>query len=190
MAAETSLNLHHLETGSLANGPGRRMVIWLQGCTLNCPGCFNPATHPLTGGQFFSVPTLLEQVITAQSQIEGLTISGGEPLQQAHALSAFIQAVRRQTTCSIILLSGYTWQEIQQTPSYRSILDHLDVLIAGRYNEKQRLAAGLLGSSNKTLHFLTSRYSPADFIDLPQAEIILLQDGSIHLSGIDPIQWQ
>jgi pyruvate-formate lyase-activating enzyme len=39
------LNLHALWPRSRANGPGVRMVLWLQGCTLGCPGCFNPATH-------------------------------------------------------------------------------------------------------------------------------------------------
>ncbi|MGD0006352.1 MAG: 4Fe-4S cluster-binding domain-containing protein, partial [Anaerolineaceae bacterium] len=40
------LNLHHFEPLSLVNGPGKRSVVWVQGCTLNCPGCFNPQTHP------------------------------------------------------------------------------------------------------------------------------------------------
>ena len=44
-ARQVSAAIHAIEPRSRANGPGARFVVWLQGCTLGCPGCFNPATH-------------------------------------------------------------------------------------------------------------------------------------------------
>lgn len=74
-------------------------------------------------------------------------------------------------------------------PHSSQILKHIDILLAGRFIQEQRTASHLLGSANKTVHFLTNRYTPADIMEMPEAEIILQPDGSIHLSGIDPIQW-
>jgi len=45
------LNLYHYEPLSLVNGPGKRAVVWVQGCTLGCPGCFNPQTHSVAAGK-------------------------------------------------------------------------------------------------------------------------------------------
>jgi anaerobic ribonucleoside-triphosphate reductase activating protein len=68
-------------------------------------------------------------------------------------------------------------------------LKHVDVLLAGRYDASQRVADGLIGSANKTVHFLTGRYNMADLESVPQAEVILNADGEIILSGIDPLNW-
>ena len=65
----------------------------------------------------------------------------------------------------------------------------MDVLIAGRYAASQRLAHGLLGSANKTVHFLSGRYSPPDLQSIPEAEVLITPQGEIINSGIRPIQW-
>ena len=76
--------LHALIPASLANGPGLRAVVFFQGCTLACPGCFNPGTHPFAGTEI-SVLALAERVVRAyrEYKLEGVTFSGGEPMQQA-----------------------------------------------------------------------------------------------------------
>ncbi|MBZ0237815.1 MAG: radical SAM protein, partial [Deltaproteobacteria bacterium] len=71
--------VHAREPRSRANGPGTRFVIWMQGCSLGCPGCFNPTTHAPAGGELVDTAALLAEVAATRG-LDGLTLSGGEPL--------------------------------------------------------------------------------------------------------------
>jgi anaerobic ribonucleoside-triphosphate reductase activating protein len=186
---EHALRFHHYEPTSRSNGPGLRFVLWLQGCTLGCPGCFNPETHSGSAGIKTPVSDLLQTIVESGSAVQGVTISGGEPLQQLRPLAELLAGIRSQTDLSIVLFSGYSWREIQRMPAVANILSLIDVLISGRYLAEQRLAHSLIGSRNKTLHFLTDRYQARDFEHIPEAEIIINPDGDLSLSGIDPLTW-
>ena len=59
----TRLRLHAFLPRSRANGPGVRAVIWVQGCSLGCPGCFNPQTHAFSGGEVVTVEELFERIV-------------------------------------------------------------------------------------------------------------------------------
>ncbi|MDR3577279.1 MAG: 4Fe-4S single cluster domain-containing protein [Anaerolineaceae bacterium] len=197
---EPFLYIHHFEPSSRANGPGLRAVLWVQGCSLGCPGCFNPETHsrpkagaqpgtPSIVGEYWPVSFIMDKILAEQSRIEGVTISGGEPLQQRPALEILLNRIRHETSLSVLLFSGYTWLEIQKMRRIERLLPAIDVLLAGRYDESQRIAAGLTGSANKTIHFLSNRYSSADLRPVPVAEVILTELGEIHLTGINPLHW-
>ncbi len=180
------LRLHQFLPQSRVNGPGLRAVLWVQGCSLGCPGCFNPQTHAFEGGELASIDSLVSQLIALQSSIEGLTISGGEPLQQRLPLINLLRRVRQETSLSTLLLSGFSWAEIQQMPEASELLACLDVLIAGRYDAGQHVARDLRGSANKTIHFLTLRYRLSDLQAVPTAEVIITATGEVLISGIDP----
>lgn len=188
---EKNIRLHRLEPASRANGPGLRAVIWVQGCALGCPGCFNPETHAMRGGEIWPVEKLVERIIEANQNLslEGLTISGGEPIHQHRALARLLRQVREKTGLSILVFTGYDWDELKRLNGIEHFLEYVDVLIAGRYDASHRLAQGMIGSSNKVAHFLTGRYTAADLEAVPQAEIIVKPDGEIILSGIDPLKW-
>ena len=181
------LRIHQFLPRSQVNGPGIRSVIWLQGCSLACKGCFNPETHSFQKGAFISIEDLLNQIRMIKD-IEGITISGGEPLQQRQSLVPFLKELKQRMNLSVVLFSGYSWVEIQNMPEANEILTNIDVLIAGRYIESLRIAKDLKGSSNKTVHFLTSRYSLTDFVNIPASEIIITPEGKIFMSGIEPLQ--
>jgi anaerobic ribonucleoside-triphosphate reductase activating protein len=183
------LRVHEIQPASRSNGPGWRAVVWLQGCTLACPGCFNPETHTTAGGELVPVAELSQKILALRPSIQGLTLSGGEPLQQLPALLVFLETIRRASDLSVILFSGYTWAEIQHMPRHPQLLSLIDVLIAGRYDPTQRVARSLVGSQNKTVHFLTGRYTLADLEAVPEAEVILTQNGEIIFSGINPVRW-
>jgi len=131
------------------------------------------------------IEALLERIIAEAPRLDGITLSGGEPLQQPEALLALLSAIRRRTTLSVLLFSGYTLSEIEQMPLGPAILAQVDVLIAGRYVQTRRLARGLRGSANKTVHFFTDCYTLADIEHVPTAEIHIDAAGTIALSGID-----
>ena len=92
------LNVHAILPRSRANGPGVRTVIWLQGCTLCCPGCFNPGTHSAEPRLLMPEADLLARIIADQHEIEGVSISGGEPLQQPEGLLAMIEHLAASRT--------------------------------------------------------------------------------------------
>lgn len=83
-----NLKVHSLLESSVANGPGQRAVIWVQGCTLGCPGCWNPLSHRRSTGTEWGIEELAGWLKSVRSRIEisGVTISGGEPLEQAPGL--------------------------------------------------------------------------------------------------------
>ncbi|MBI3944393.1 MAG: radical SAM protein [Armatimonadetes bacterium] len=181
------LNLHAILPRSRANGPGARVVIWFQGCTLGCPGCFNPDTHAAEPRLLLPAAAVVARVVAASCNVEGISLSGGEPLQQPEGLLALLEGVRERTELSVLLFSGYTLAEIRAMPTGPRILALADVLIAGRYVRTRPPGAGLRGSANQSIHLLTGRYTLAEVEETPPAEVILHPDGSITFSGIaDP----
>jgi anaerobic ribonucleoside-triphosphate reductase activating protein len=181
-----NVRVHAIEPRSRANGPGARFVVWLQGCSLGCPGCFNPATHDASGGREVSVADIAAQ-LARTADIEGLSLSGGEPLQQAEAAAALLDAARA-LGLSTLAFSGYSLEEIRALPHGAEVLERLDVLIDGRYIAGERLATGLRGSANQRIQLLTSRYALADVEATPVAEIRIARDGELVLTGVNPLK--
>jgi anaerobic ribonucleoside-triphosphate reductase activating protein len=181
------IRLHAFEPASRANGPGLRAVVWFQGCTLGCPGCFNPATHEPQSGYLSDTETVAAQILTQAETIEGVSISGGEPLQQPSALRDLLCRLV-PAGLSRLVFTGYTLAEVHKLPLGPRILPLVDVLIAGRYVASRHSANGLAGSTNQKIHLLTTRHAPDDFPKVPTREIILHRDGSMTITGINP--WQ
>ncbi len=186
---ELDIAIHAIENNSFSNGPGRRMVLWVQGCTLNCPGCFNPETHSPTTGNLIKFNALLQHIKKHQANIEGITISGGEPLQQIPAVSALCQEIKKQTKLGIIVLTGLTYAEALTLPLFHSLTSFTDLLIAGRFIQNKKIKSGLRGSSNKTYHFFTKRYNQTLIENTQDSEIIIKPNGEIVITGIDPLVW-
>jgi anaerobic ribonucleoside-triphosphate reductase activating protein len=192
----THARIHAFEPKSRANGPGARFVVWFQGCTLGCPGCFNPTTHDGAGGRLIALDELVAELTRAagagtegrtESRIEGLSLSGGEPLQQPEAACALLDAAR-VLGLTTLAFSGYTLDEIHALPGGPDVLARLDVLIDGRYVARDRLAIGLRGSANQRIQLLTSRYARADVEATPVAEIRIAPTGDVILTGVDPLK--
>ncbi|HVV81441.1 MAG TPA: 4Fe-4S single cluster domain-containing protein [Kofleriaceae bacterium] len=184
------VRVHAIERGSRANGPGARLVVWFQGCTLGCPGCFNPSTHP-AAGPLTTVAAVIDDLAAAAraGAVEGLTLSGGEPMQQAGAALELLLAARR-LGLSTLMFSGYTREEITAQALGPAVLAHLDVLVDGRYRSDLRdgAGAGLRGSSNQRIHLLTARHADADVTATPVAEVRIAADGTVVLTGVDPLK--
>lgn len=158
--------------------------MWVQGCSLGCAGCFNPQTHDFSGGESVEVPELLAKIMPL-ANIEGVTISGGEPLQQLEAVLELMAGIRQLTDKSIVLFSGFSRSEIELMPRARDIFQVVDVVVAGRYEQAKHQARGLLGSSNQELLFCTDRYCSEDFTGLSDLELVINKDGSITITGVD-----
>ena len=184
------VRIHSWIPASRANGPGTRAVVWFQGCSLGCPGCFNPETHDPSLGTEIDTAALAADLLRAmegrdRTRAKGVSFSGGEPMQQPEALLDLIERLDAEDV-GLLLFSGYTLAEIERQPFGPAILARLDVLIAGRYRARRHLGAGLLGSTNQTVHLLSGRHTHAEISAVPPAEIIIGPDGTITVTGISP----
>lgn len=181
------VRLHARIPQTRANGPGLRYGVWFQGCSLACPGCFNPESHSRDAGEVTSVSELVADILAAP-EIEGVTISGGEPFQQPAALEQLLAQVRAESLLSTLVFTGFTLAELRSIPDSARILSSVDVLLTGRYRNDMRVASGLKGSANKEFHFLTDRYTASDMPEIPESEILIDAEGNVVVTGISPLR--
>src|ERR1700690_609069 len=159
--------LHAFVPASRANGPGLRAVVYFQGCSLHCANCWNPATHKFRGVE---VPVLevvqrFEEARRFRS-LEGVTFSGGEPMQQAEALLELMREIRKVApAASFGMFTGYAESELlpgrfvtrlgatveEKGKLGRTVRDFLDLGVMGRYEETQPTMKPLRTSWNQQL---------------------------------------
>lgn len=181
-----TLNLHALLPRSRANGPGERFVVWTQGCPLDCPGCCNPATHAVEPRLVIPVDALAERIEREAPTLEGLTLSGGEPLEQAEPLLALLTRLRQTTPLGVILFSGHRLAAIRCLPHGEALLRNVDLLVDGRFVTDKANGTPFQGSDNQRHHFLTDRYTPQMMAEVPDSEVIIQPDGQVMISGVNP----
>lgn len=171
-------------------GPGRRVGVWVQGCTLACPGCASRDTWDPAGGTEVAVPELVATLAELGSDCAGLTISGGEPLQQPAELAALLRAVRADDTArrqdwDVLLFTGLDPQE--WTPAQRTAAGLADAVVAGRYRVGEPGTAPLRASENQELLVHTElgrRRYPALVPDTGRGLQVSLEDGGITMIGL------
>ncbi|MGW6173825.1 4Fe-4S single cluster domain-containing protein [Arthrobacter sp. NPDC055138] len=175
-----------------AEGPGRRAALWLQGCSIRCPGCFNPHLWADRGADL--VPTvelaaeLVAQAAAAGSQ--GLTLLGGEPFEQA-AASTVVARAFRDAGLSVMTFTGYRHEDLQRWAVGREdiagLLAATDLLADGPYlQDRPELQRPWIGSTNQGLTALTGRYR--DLLEdigaqRDRIEIRIAPDGTVGLNG-------
>ncbi|MBI5886855.1 MAG: radical SAM protein [Deltaproteobacteria bacterium] len=182
MNSSDTINIHAVIPSSRVNGPGRRMVVFFQGCGRNCPGCFNPETHSDAGGLIKTPQQVFDESLT--KGIEGLTVSGGEPFEQPDGLTALVRLARTRYGLTTVVYTGFTIEELQKDPQRGSALQYIDVLIDGPYKEGMKETTLLArGSTNQRLIFLSNRYQLADFYMPGKAELTISSEGVVTGTG-------
>ena len=131
-------------------GPGRRIGIWLSGCSRKCKGCSNPELWQQQEKHEISIDDVLALIhqISDTNPVDGFTITGGEPMEQSDDLSILLKA--RKRICGDILV--YTGCEIEGLNEKQ--LANISVLIDGKYKEELNNNSLLRGSSNQRIHIL------------------------------------
>ena len=191
--------LHALMECSLVNGPGRRTVIWLQGCELHCAGCWNPQTHSRFAGAPATSSELVSRVLEARTRyrIEGVTLSGGEPIHQiANIVETLLLLRAAAPDLSAGLFTGYTERELEQgrfetyadsdeksrQASWRGLRALLDFAVFGRFNRHQPSSEAMIGSRNQQLRLLSDRYAFHHFGE-QTVEVAIGSDGLTQITG-------
>lgn len=144
------LRLFGCVNDSIVDGPGLRYTIFVQGCHHNCLGCHNPESHDINGGYVKEIAEILKE-IDENPLLDGITLSGGEPMLQVETLIELSKEVKKRNL-NIILYSGYTYEQIIDDVNKKSLLELCDMLIDGKFElEKRSLSLLYRGSSNQRL---------------------------------------
>lgn len=138
---------------TMTDGPGFRTSIYCQGCSHHCPGCHNPQTWDFDCGKEYTVEELFN--IIEADEFSDVTFSGGDPMFQVEAFTELARMVKNKTNKTIWCYSGYTYEQIAESPRMRLILPFLDVLVDGRFMiDKRNTDLRFRGSENQRIVYL------------------------------------
>jgi anaerobic ribonucleoside-triphosphate reductase activating protein len=138
----------------IANGVGIRTSVFFSGCTHDCFNCFNKEYQDFDFGEEFTQKQIDEVIYyLSKDEVSGLTILGGEPLQQNYEdMINFLIQVRKATQKSIWIYSGYTYEEILNCEKKTNIISYCNVLVDGRYEDNlKNLRLKFRGSTNQRI---------------------------------------
>ena len=135
---------------SFVDGEGIRFTIFVQGCPHHCKGCHNPGTHDFNGGRIVDTDELILKFSRAKL-INGITLTGGEPVCQISAVTELAKAAKGNNL-NVWCYTGYTYEELLNATENKNFLNYVDVLVDGPFIESQRdLTMPFCGSKNQRL---------------------------------------
>ena len=154
------LRLSGIIEESISNGPGIRMVVFAQGCKHLCEGCHNPESHSFDGGYEVTIGKLLA-LMNENSLLDGITLSGGDPFEQALGFGHLAQLAQR-SGYHVVTYSGYTFEtlaaSIDSRPDWKRLLESTNLLVDGPFQ---------LACKNELLKFRGSENQR--LIDVPKS---------------------
>jgi len=134
----TILQISKIAPISYVDGPGKRTVVWFQGCSMGCVGCQNRRLWPTIDGRSAVAEDLAVTLALLAGKNSACTITGGEPFQQPEALATLVINLLEQGVQDILVYTGYTWEELHSpehpaAPYIADILACIDTLVDGRF---------------------------------------------------------
>lgn len=167
-------------------GEGKRIGIWVQGCSLCCKDCISMTLQTKTGGHEINIEKLVNEILKVKQYFNGITITGGEPFQQYEQLIAFCAYLKQKTGLEIYVFSGYTLIELFLKFPDELFLKYIDYLMDGRYEKDKHDNKNVRGSTNQNLYkfennkaILQESYFKSDKLSLNIDE-----EKQVYLSGI------
>lgn len=169
-------------------GPGRRIGIWFQGCSIRCRGCVSLDTWSFESGAT-SVAAVVDAVSVWAGEADGVTVSGGEPFDQPEALAELLEVVRMRVHGDVLVFTGYPYERVSAWLAFHPNL--VDALVTDPYDPDVPQTLALRGSDNQRLHLLTElgRERLASYARPLQStdravDVHVTEDGEVWLAGI------
>jgi anaerobic ribonucleoside-triphosphate reductase activating protein len=186
MSADIAISRIHFPVTTL--GPGRRVGIWVQGCSLRCAGCISVDTWAQARG-LTPVSAVLAAIAPWAAEAQGFTISGGEPFEQPQALALLLAGIRALSAADILVFTGHPLETIApQLPACQGLID---VLITDPYDHEAPQTLALRGSDNQRLVPLTAlgreRFAPYNGPATARGrslDVMFDEEGAVWLAGI------
>lgn len=175
--------IHSLETMGLVDGPGIRVVVFMQGCRLRCVYCHNPDTWQLNLGEEITSIDLLAKVKRYKSFFKasggGVTLSGGEPLLQPEFVSEFFRMCRDEGIHTALDTAGNGLGE------YGSILKYTDLIILDIKHIEKNGYRKLTGQSmDEFLKFLEAAGKDRNKLWIRNVVVPGITDSEEHIKGL------
>jgi pyruvate formate lyase activating enzyme len=118
--------IHSIETMGLVDGPGIRVVVFLQGCALRCKFCHNPDTWAMNGGEEYTPEQLVKKIERFKSYFSssggGVTFSGGEPLRQPEFLLECLKLCKSKGINTCVDTAGYGFGDYDEILKYTDLV--------------------------------------------------------------------
>lgn len=167
-------------------GTGKRIAIWVQGCSLACKNCISKTLQTKNGGKNIEIEFLVNEIVKVNQDFSGITITGGEPFQQYQQLIAFCAYLKQKSNLEIYVFSGYYLDELYQLFPDKLFLKYIDFLMDGRYEKQNHDNKNVRGSKNQNLYkfdddkaILQTKFFKSDKLSYK-----IDDDQQIYLSGI------
>lgn len=118
--------IHSVESMGLVDGPGIRVVVFMQGCALRCKFCHNPDTWTPNGGEEFTPEELVKKIERFKPYFErsggGVTFSGGDPLRQPEFLLETLKLCKAKGINTCLDTSGYGFGDYDEILKYTDLV--------------------------------------------------------------------
>ena len=160
-------------------GPGKRLLLFTQGCSLHCKGCVNKHLWQFGVGANITV----EEVLELCQDVEGITLHGGEPLDQSEGVLEIVKALKSAGK-TVILFTGYQYKELSKS-SQKRVWSLSDLVVSGRYVESKRnIYLQFRGSTNQRVYRHKGKYKDYQIKDGKSVSVIRLnENGEMQSRG-------
>jgi anaerobic ribonucleoside-triphosphate reductase activating protein len=178
-----------------AEGPGVRAAVWLQGCAVHCPDCFNPQLWAPRGGVVTETAALADSWVrqAVAAGAEGVTLLGGEPFEQA-GVAASIARAFREAGLGVMTFTGHPLERLTEwahggRDDIAALLAATDLLCDGPYlRDLPDSVRPWVGSRNQGIRALSERYADdVRAIDADggadRVEVRIACDGTVAVNG-------
>lgn len=180
------LNVFKIINNTNVEGFGSRFCIWTQGCSKHCKGCYATETWSFEPNLIMETEKILN-LIKKEKNIEGITFLGGEPFEQAEAVSEIAEAVKK-SDLSVITFTGQIYENLKTSKNkfVQKLLKNTDLLIDGGFEEdKLDYSRAWVGSSNQKYIFLTGKYNEKMLSSYKnKIEVRINKDGTVFANGM------
>lgn len=146
------MNYAQIRNFDVTNGPGIRSTLFVSGCTHNCPGCFNKEQQSFSYGNEWTQETEDAFIKAIKNpQVVGVSILGGEPLQQdVNTMRKLFERIKKETGKPIWVWTGYSFENLLNSLLHIHLFEYIDVIVDGKFDIKLRdLSLKYRGSSNQ-----------------------------------------
>lgn len=167
-------------------GYGKRVGIWVAGCNNNCKNCMSDTLKSMDAGVMMTIDEILKIIDGINMEIDGFTISGGEPFLQIEELKELTKRLSQSYTDDIIVYTGYTmeWLKKKYPEAIKKITEKVSVIIDGGYIEELNDGIGIKGSSNQKIHIFRNHRRHSNLFSAERKVQLVKHKKGITVIGI------